>query len=104
MGLTADRNQLWDQSQLSTSTIGAGDLFGSALTVGDFNADGFRDLAVGSPGQTVGGSANAGAVNVIYGHAGSLNALNNQFWTAGADSILGHSNAAARIWILAGDR
>lgn len=97
IGLSSNNNQLWDQSQLNAGTIGAGDKFGSALAVGDFNADGFRDLAVGAPGQTVGGNANAGAVNVIYGRSGGLNALNNQFWTAGAKNVLGHSNAGAQF-------
>ena len=96
-GLKAANNKLWDQSLLNAGTIGTGDLFGSALAVGDFNADGFRDLAVGSPDQTVGGNANAGAVNVIYGRLGGLNALNNQFWTAGVNNILGHSNAGAQF-------
>jgi len=90
-------NQLWDQSQLNAGTIGAGDLFGSALAAGDFNADGFRDLAVGAPGQTVGGNASAGAVNVIYGHSGGLNAANNQFWTVDGTNIKGNHNANAQF-------
>ena len=38
----------------------------------DFNGDGFDDLAVGAPGEAVGGSAGAGAVNVLYGSADGL--------------------------------
>jgi hypothetical protein len=34
----------------------------------DFNGDGFTDIAVGDPGATVNGKAQAGAVRVIYGH------------------------------------
>ncbi|MEV0647527.1 FG-GAP repeat protein [Phytomonospora sp. NPDC050363] len=33
---------------------GAGDSFGAALTVGDFDADGFDDLVVGAPGKGAG--------------------------------------------------
>jgi len=40
-----------------------GDLFGSALTVGDFNGDGHPDLAVGAPGE----DSQAGAVHIFYG-------------------------------------
>ncbi|MCA9538336.1 MAG: FG-GAP repeat protein [Myxococcales bacterium] len=42
-----------------------GDQFGAALTTGDFNHDGYTDLAVGSPGA----AAAAGAVHVFYGGA-----------------------------------
>jgi len=90
-------NQLWDQSKLSAGSVGTGDVFGSALAAGDFNADGFRDLAVGAPGQTVSGNAGAGAVNVIYGHSGGLNAANNQFWTVDGTNIKGNHNANAQF-------
>jgi hypothetical protein len=33
----------------------------------DFNGDGYRDLAIGAPGATVGDKAKAGAVSVVYG-------------------------------------
>jgi hypothetical protein len=46
------------------------DRFGAALAAGDFNGDGFPDLAIGVPGEGVtqnGGSyAAAGAVAAIY--------------------------------------
>jgi hypothetical protein len=90
-------NQLWDQSKLSAGSIAAGDLFGSALAAGDFNADGFRDLAVGAPGQTVSSNAGAGAVNVIYGRFGGLNATNNQFWTVDGTNIHGNHNENAQF-------
>ena len=45
----------------------AGDRFGHALAKGDFNGDGYDDLAVGAYGEDVGAVANAGAVQVIYG-------------------------------------
>lgn len=36
---------------------------------GDFNGDGYRDLAVGNPAATVSGKLDAGAVVVLYGSA-----------------------------------
>ncbi|MGY4905559.1 FG-GAP-like repeat-containing protein [Streptomyces sp. 900116325] len=36
-------------------------------TVGDFNADGYADLAVGVPDGAVGGKARAGYVNIVWG-------------------------------------
>jgi hypothetical protein len=48
------------------------DLFGAAVAAGRFNSDGFDDLAVGAPGETVGGAQFAGAVSVFYGSSGGL--------------------------------
>ena len=48
------------------------DRFGSALDAGLFNDDDVMDLAVGAPGETVGGRPDAGAVSVFYGSAGGL--------------------------------
>ena len=46
-----------------------GDHFGCALAAGDFDGDGVDDLAVGVCNETIGGAAEAGAVNVFYGVA-----------------------------------
>ena len=82
-GLTGDRDQVWNQGDLAGSGPGIGDFFGSALTAGDFNADGFVDLAVGSYGESTG----AGVVHAIYGSAGGLTASGNQRWRQGADDL-----------------
>ncbi len=50
----------------------AGDGFGSALTVGDFNNDGFDDLVVGAPGESIGSRNNAGLVMAAYGSSSGL--------------------------------
>jgi hypothetical protein len=49
-----------------------GDGFGDALAVGDFDGDGFADLAVGVPFEDLGAIVDAGAVNVLYGTAAGL--------------------------------
>ena len=48
------------------------DLFGVAMAVGDFDGDGFDDLAVGVPGKRVNGVDEAGAVVVLFGGSGGL--------------------------------
>ena len=41
--------------------------FGAALVAADFNGDGADDLAIGTPGDVIGGVTGAGSVNVIFG-------------------------------------
>src|SRR5688572_15693243 len=60
------------------------DHFGSSVARGDFNGDGYHDLAVGvhvedidDPFSTI---REAGAVEVIYGTARGLDWPNRQFW------------------------
>jgi hypothetical protein len=49
------------------------DHFGRALAVGDFDRDGFDDLAVGAPGRD--SSGDTGSVFVIYGNTTGLQAI-----------------------------
>src|SRR6185369_9574125 len=64
--------QLWYEGRVP-GTAEAGDLFGSALASGDFNGDGFSDLAIGVPGEsTTKGGTHGGAVIIIYGSATGL--------------------------------
>ena len=44
------------------------DHFGTALAFGDFDGDGYDDLAVGVPGEDFPNAAEAGLVQVYYGH------------------------------------
>jgi len=53
--------------------VEVGDHFGADLAGGDFNGDGFCDLAIGTPGEDLGPNADAGAVFVVYGSATGLN-------------------------------
>ncbi|GMU64361.1 MAG: hypothetical protein AMXMBFR36_06350 [Acidobacteriota bacterium] len=55
------------QDGLATGPGGAGDRFGHALGVGDFDGDGTGDLAVGVPGRAVGPGDFAGTVQLLRG-------------------------------------
>ena len=68
-------DQLWNQDSPNVPNAAAsGDRFGNELAAGDFNADGFADLAVGVPSEDVGGVIDAGAVDILYGSATGLSA------------------------------
>ncbi|HYL59241.1 MAG TPA: hypothetical protein VEU51_10245, partial [Candidatus Acidoferrales bacterium] len=63
-------SQFWTQDSPGILDIAeAGDHFGAALAAGDFNHDGFSDLAIGVPGEDTSAGTDAGAVNIIYGSA-----------------------------------
>ncbi|MCO7225977.1 phosphatidylinositol-specific phospholipase C domain-containing protein [Pleionea sp. CnH1-48] len=67
----------------------SGDLFAYALTTGDFNGDGFDDLAVGNPGEGIGSKNNAGSVNVLYGSYNGVNSINDQDWHQDSTGVQG---------------
>ncbi len=48
----------------------AGDRFGEALAVGDFDLDGAADLAIGAPYENFAGKSDVGMVNVAHGLVG----------------------------------
>jgi FG-GAP repeat len=91
-GLTpAGSRAFWQGTGGAAGVLEAGDLFGWALAAGDFNNDGFADLAVGAPGEDIGSIRDAGAVDVLYGSASGLTPAGSRaFWqgTGGAAGVL----------------
>jgi hypothetical protein len=69
----------------------AGDQFGAALAVGDFNGDRVKDLAVGAPGDGVGG-VKAGSVFIFTGSAAGI--------TAGPFVVINHTTMKDPVDVL----
>jgi hypothetical protein len=78
---------------MSGDGVESNDWFGRSPAGGDFNGDGFDDLAIGAWDEDVGTARDAGAVNVIYGSACGLQAdptcgnPDDQYFTQGSDGV-----------------
>lgn len=83
-------DQLWTQNIAGVrDSAESDDEFGSSLANGDFNGDGYGDLAIGVPREDVAGTADAGAAAVLYGSIAGLqaNAPDDQFWTQNSPGV-----------------
>lgn len=66
------------------------DNFGSELASGDFDGDGYDDLAIGVRGESIEGSPgiqSAGAAHVVYGSASGLSGTNDHVFMASTDGL-----------------
>jgi hypothetical protein len=64
-------NGLWRAYGQALGSSQGGDKFGAAIAAGDFNGDGYGDVAVGVPGDDI-GAPDAGRVHVFRGTSGGL--------------------------------
>ncbi|QTL34746.1 FG-GAP-like repeat-containing protein [Pseudoalteromonas viridis] len=51
------------------------DHFGKVIATGDFDNDGYADMAIAAPNEDIGGANDAGTVNIIYGSPAGTNSL-----------------------------
>jgi hypothetical protein len=79
------------------------DGFGTTMAGADFNRDGYADLAVGSPGETVDGRKNQGGVTVLWGSRSGLsggtvvpNKAGQKWGAFGQDLVTGDFNGDGR--------
>ncbi|HEV8631841.1 MAG TPA: FG-GAP repeat protein [Thermoanaerobaculia bacterium] len=91
-GLTTAGAQEWNQGSWGIEgSVEDGDNLGWALTVADFNGDGFDDVAAGVPHEWVGGVEHAGAVNVLFGGPSLLSSTGNLLLAHGGAGMSGTS-------------
>ena len=78
-GLQTSGTEVFSQNSLVDATNETGDGFGRALATGDFDSDGFDDLAVGIPLEDIGSRGDAGAVGVFFGSRSGLLPSRSEF-------------------------
>jgi hypothetical protein len=66
------RDVLWQGEAEISGAPETGDGFGSAVAMGDLDCDSYTDVVVGTPGEDLGGLADVGMVQILYGGAGGL--------------------------------
>ena len=71
--------------------------FGEALAAGDFNCDGFTDLAVGMPGEDLVGATNGGRLIVLHGSVDGITTLDNAVWGQNSPVIMGDADNGDRF-------
>jgi hypothetical protein len=88
---------LWHQGRKGVrNRLERGDRFGEVLASGDFDADGYADLAIGIPRENLRRKKDVGAVQVLYGGARGLTAR-DQLWHQGSRGVPGRNEARDRF-------
>lgn len=89
-GLRSAGAQLWHQNKAGLgSSAESSDFFGTALAPGDFDGDGFSDLAIGTPSENIEGDVplnNMGLVQILYGSADGLSVQGTENLTGTTDN------------------
>ncbi|MEC4017577.1 FG-GAP repeat protein [Streptomyces sp. H27-D2] len=97
---TAKRTVINQSSAGVPGTPETGDAFGESVASGDFDGDGYADLAVGSPGEDVGEASNTGGATVLWGSPTGVSG-NGSTWLQGstptADDAYGIGAAGSDI-------
>jgi hypothetical protein len=94
VGIAGESEEIWHQNSVGVLEIsGLGDEFGTAVAVGDFDADGYDDIAVGVPGEDYNALSDVGAVNILYGSSTGITELGDQLWREGLAGVQGTAEA-----------
>jgi hypothetical protein len=94
------------QGTFAVDATEATDEFGRSVSVGDFNGDTFGDCLIGSPGEVLGGMADAGLLSVVPGGPGGPGTgPAPTFWHQNSASVLDVIEVGDRLgeFVAAGD-
>ncbi len=87
-GLTTLTTRFFTQNSSGiTGSAESDDFFGFAVASGDFNNDGYDDLAIGAPFET-NGTIESGVAHTLYGSSSSLSGAGSQMWQQGTSGLL----------------
>ncbi|MGW5640036.1 hypothetical protein [Streptomyces sp. NPDC003832] len=92
-GYTGSPSRVQTITQDTSGVPGAGeakDRFGASLAIGDTDKDGRADLVIGAPGE----NGASGAVTVVRGTAGDVDAAHARTWTQNSAGVPGGSETA----------
>ncbi len=102
-GLTATRAQQFNQSH-AAGVVEPNDRYGQALASGDFDGDGYADLAAGAPGEGAPSVPDTGEVNVLHGGPSGLSSAGAERFGQGqagglsrSKELFGAALAAGRV-------
>ena len=77
-GLTTTGDQVFHQDTTGINGVAeSGDQLGEVLTTGDFDCDGYDDVVIGVPSESVGSDDDAGATQVLYGSSGGVSTVDD---------------------------
>jgi hypothetical protein len=81
-------DEIWTAGEgTAAGTLQDDNICGSALAVGDHDADGYDDLAIGCQGYTIGSASHAGAVLLLYGSSAGLD--DSELWSQDSSGVIG---------------
>jgi hypothetical protein len=84
---SASQSQLLSRNMMGLGSDSAGARWGTAVAAGDYNDDGFFDLAVAAPLDSVDGAVQAGSVSILFGRASRFAASGNQLLSQNTPGI-----------------
>ncbi len=97
-GVDLSDQMVLTQSFIHSGSPEAGDEFGAALSNGDYNGDGFEDLAIGVPFEDIDNDQDCGAVHIVYSSlSGPITESGVQLWSQGASGVDGTRKDSERF-------